>query len=94
LRVAWPRGNLMEENRDGGGGYAVRSGCGAVVERLWSGCGAVVERLWRGCGAVVERWWTGCGAVVDRLWSGHNYSHYYCQLTTVIVLVYLCVDLK
>ena len=42
----------------------------------------------------MERLWSGGGAVVDRLWSGHNYSHYYCQLTTVIVLVYLCVDLK
>ena len=38
----------MEENRDGGGGYAVRSGCGEVVERLWSGDGAVVDRLWSG----------------------------------------------
>ena len=41
LRVAWPRGNLMEENRGG-----------EVVERLWSGDGAVVERWWTGCGAV------------------------------------------
>ena len=80
MRIARPRGNLMEENRDGGGGYAVRSGCGEVVERLWSGCGAVVERLWGGCGAVMERLWSGGGPVVERsqlqsLLLPINYSH-------------------